>query len=63
MTIAIGAVIGGADAWTDIETFGRQRKDWFARFLDLPHGISSHDTFERLFDRLDPQTFQRCLAA
>lgn len=63
LTIAVCAVIGGANGWTDIETFGRQRQDWFARFLDLTNGIPSHDTFERVFDRLDPQVFQRCLVA
>jgi predicted transposase YbfD/YdcC len=61
LTIAVSAVIGGANTWTDLETFGKRRQDWFASFLKLPNGIPSHDTFERVFDRLDPQAFQRCL--
>lgn len=61
VTIAICAVIGGATTWTDIETFGKRRKTWFERFLKLPNGIPSHDTFERVFDRLEPATFQRGL--
>ena len=62
ISIAVCAVIGGATTWTDIATFGRRRQDWFARFLELPNGIPSHDTFERVLDRLDPVAFQQCLA-
>ena len=58
--VAILAVICGADGWTDIEEFGRAREAWLRRFLELPHGIPSHDTFGRVFARLDPQEFQRC---
>lgn len=60
LVIALCAVIAGAQDWQDIETFGRKRRDWLARFLDLPHGVPSHDTFERVFDRLDPRAFQAC---
>jgi hypothetical protein len=41
-------------------TFGRKRRDWLGGFLQLPNGIPSHDTFERVFDRLKPQAFQAC---
>jgi predicted transposase YbfD/YdcC len=60
IVIALCAVIAGAQDWPDIETFGRKRHDWLRRFLRLPNGIPSHDTFERVFDRLQPQTFQTC---
>jgi len=60
VVIAICAVICGADDWQDIATFGQHRRDWLKRFLALPNGIPSHDTFERVFDRLDPQAFQAC---
>lgn len=58
--VAVLAVICGADGWTDIEEFGHAREAWLRRFLELPHGIPSHDTFGRFFARLDPQEFQRC---
>jgi predicted transposase YbfD/YdcC len=61
VAIAVCAVVGGADNWVEIAAFGRRHLDWFKRFLRLPNGIPSHDTFERLFDRLDPQAFGRCL--
>ena len=59
ITIAICAVVAGADSWDDIEDFGKAKHDWFKTFLDLPNGIPSHDTFRRLFERLDPAEFQR----
>jgi len=57
--IAICAVICGADGWTDIEEFGQAKLSWLKTFLELPNGIPSHDTFGRVFARLDPQQFQR----
>jgi len=61
VVIAICAVTGGADNWEEIAAFGRRHEAWFRRYLALPNGIPSHDTFARLFSRLDPQVFQRCL--
>jgi predicted transposase YbfD/YdcC len=60
VVIALCAVIAGAQDWQEIETFGQRRRDWLAGFLRLPHGIPSHDTFERVFDRLNPHAFQHC---
>ncbi len=60
IVIAICAVLCGADNWQEIATFGQRRQAWLKRFLALPHGVPSHDTFERVFDRLDPQAFQAC---
>lgn len=60
VVITVCAVICGADDWQEIETFGKLRHDWLKRFLRLPNGIPSHDTFERVFDRLKPDTFQAC---
>src|SRR5690242_9163616 len=52
LVIALCAVVAGAQDWQEIATFGQKRRDWLRRFLRLPHGIPSHDTFERVFDRL-----------
>jgi predicted transposase YbfD/YdcC len=63
VVIAICAVICGANDWPQVVTFGRERRAWLVRFLSLPHGIPSHDTFERVFDRLNPEAFQACFRA
>ena len=60
IVIAICAVISGADDWQQIATFAQRRHDWLKTFLALPNGVPSHDTFERVFDRLDPQAFLAC---
>src|SRR5208283_2209015 len=60
LVIALCAVICGANDWQQIVTFGRCRHAWLKTFLALPNGIPSHDTFERVFERLDPQAFLGC---
>jgi predicted transposase YbfD/YdcC len=59
VAIAICAVVAGADSWDDIEDFGNAKIDWLGTFLELPNGIPWHDTFRRLFERLDPAEFQK----
>jgi predicted transposase YbfD/YdcC len=58
--VALCAVLGGADDWVAVERFGVGKFDWLGRFLDLSNGIPSHDTFGRVFARLDPQQFEAC---
>jgi predicted transposase YbfD/YdcC len=60
LVIAICGVISGCNSWTQIAAFGRKRHNWLQRFLTLPEGIPSHDTFKRIFERLDPVVFQSC---
>lgn len=60
ITIAICAMVCGADSWVDVELFGKSRKEWLSGFLELPNGIPSHDTFTRVFSMLDAASFQNC---
>jgi len=59
LVIAICAVICGAESWEEIAEFGRAKREWFSRFLELPHGIASHDTFRRVFLLLKAEEFER----
>lgn len=63
VTIAICGVIGGSNTWVDMETFARNRQEWLEKFLRLPNGIPSHDTIERVFSLIHPDSLQRCLMA
>ena len=60
ITIAVCAIVCGAQGWTEIEMFGHQKYTWLKTFLELPNGIPSHDTFGRVFAVLDPKEFQNC---
>jgi predicted transposase YbfD/YdcC len=60
VTIALCAVICGAETWDDIAEFGRAKREWLGSFLELPNGIPSHDTFNRVFQALDPKQFESC---
>jgi len=60
LAITILAVICGAEGWVQVEQCGQAKHDWLKTFLDLPHGIPSHDTFGRGFARIDPEAFERC---
>ena len=58
LVVAVCAVMCGAEGWTEIEEFGRAKESWFKKFLELPHGTPSHDTFRRVLMILKPQAFQ-----
>jgi predicted transposase YbfD/YdcC len=63
LAIAILAVLCGADSWVEVATWGGCKREWLRSFLPLPHGIPSHDTFGRVFGRLDPAAFEKCFMA
>lgn len=63
LTIALCAVIGGANHWTTVVTFAEAKEAWFRRFLRLPNGIPSHDTFSDVFAKIEPERFERCFVA
>ena len=62
LTITVCAVICGANNWVEVELFGQRRQDWLRQFLELPHGVPSHDTFGRVFARLSAEAFQQRFA-
>ncbi len=58
--ITIAAAICGCNDWDDIEEYGELNYEWLKTVLELPNGIPSHDTFNRVFSLLDPQALQQC---
>ena len=61
VVVALCGAICGAGGWADVERFGKTKLSWFRRFLILENGIPSHDTFGRVFARLDTTEFLNCL--
>lgn len=61
LALGLCGVLCGCEDFVEIEEFGRSKEAFFRRFLELPHGVPSHDTFRRVFQAVCPQALQRCL--
>ena len=61
LVIALCTVITGGQGPTEMEAFGEAKFDWLKQFLELRHGIPSHDTFGRVLSLIDPRQFEQCL--
>lgn len=61
LVIALCGFLAGCEGWVDVELFGISKRKWLEKFLELPNGIPSHDTFGRVFALLDPQQLTRML--
>jgi predicted transposase YbfD/YdcC len=59
LLIAIAAVLSGAESWNDVADYGNSKREWLKRFLTLPSGIPSHDTFNRVIAALDPEEMEK----
>jgi len=61
VTIAICAVVCGADDFVSIAEYGRKKRQWLSQFLDLRNGIPSHDRFNAVLGAIKPSEFEACL--
>ena len=57
IVIAVTAILCGMDTWNEIEDWAKSKRDWLGSFLELPGGIPSHDTINRVFQMIDPEKF------
>lgn len=60
IVIGFCTILAGGEGFTDMEEFGKAKEAWFRTFLELPNGIPRHDTFNRVFQALDPKSFFTC---
>ena len=58
--VTICAVISEADSWTEVALLGETKLEWLRRFVPLANGVPSHDTFGRVFARLNPVQLEKC---
>lgn len=63
IVMAIVAILCGCDGWDDVAEYCQMRADFFRRLMPLPRGVASHDTFGRVFARLDPDELEKMLRA
>jgi len=61
VTIAVCAVVCGADDFVSIAEYGEKKRKWLGQFLDLSAGIPSHDRFNAILGAIKPAEFERCL--
>lgn len=61
--LALTATLCGAQGWADVERFANSKREWFLQFVALEHGVPSHDTFSRVFARLDTVEFLSAMHA
>lgn len=60
LTMALCGILSGCDDWVSIAYYCEEKQDWLKTWLSLPHGVPSHDTFNRVFSRIDPEAFLHC---
>lgn len=58
LAVALCATIAGADNWVEVAELGELHHDWFLRFIPLPSGIASHDTFARVLRLRDARQLE-----
>lgn len=58
--ITLAAILCGCDEWEEIESYGHKKEPWLRKYLELPNGIPSHDTFNRTISAIDPEVLQQC---
>ena len=61
LVVAFCAIICGADSYADLELFGIYRQPWLSIYLELPNGIPNADTFQRVFEIVDPTAVAKAL--
>lgn len=60
LVIGLCSILTGGEGFCDMELFGQARYEWLKTFMELPNGIPSHDTFNRVFSTMDPKCFLEC---
>lgn len=60
LVIGLCSLLVGGEGFSDMQLYGIAAQGWLKTFLELPNGIPSHDTFNRVFSSIDPHAFLTC---
>lgn len=63
LVISVCSAMCGMTGWEEIQAFGEEKEEWFKKFLELKNGIPSHDTFRRVFERIEPKQLRVALTS
>ena len=55
IAIVFFAKIANANEWTEIHYFAMEKEKFLRKYLELPNGIPSHDTIQRVFAMVSPE--------
>ena len=58
LVISLCCVLSGGQGAVDMGLYAKAKEPFLRGFLKLSNGLPSHDTFSRLFRRLDPEQFR-----
>lgn len=61
LVISLLAVLADCDEWEEIADFARQKEKWLRRYLELPNGVPSSDTFRVVVSGIDPAHFYQII--
>ncbi|MCL4164610.1 UNVERIFIED_CONTAM: hypothetical protein GTU68_045069 [Idotea baltica] len=57
IVVALCATIANCETWDEIGDSGNEHREWLEQYLELQHGIPSHDTIARVISSLDTAKF------
>lgn len=55
--IVFFAVLGNADEWGEIESFAKRKEKWLRKYLELPYGVPTDDTYRIVIGNIDTGHF------
>ena len=57
--IVFFATLSNADEWAEIESFAKKKEAWLRRYLELPYGIPTDDTYRIVIGNINVEHFFR----
>src|SRR5699024_7851838 len=59
LVIVLFATLANADDWVEMEMFAKANEEYLKKYIELKHGIPSHDTLNRVMGLISPEVLQQ----